>query len=68
MKAIAVEFTSARSRWVPPEQAVVDRPHGSRLKTDFGRPETDLRQLSDGDQRTAPFWTWFIENPRRWVC
>jgi hypothetical protein len=39
------------------------------------KPETSKRQLSqtralaapanpDDDTRTAPFWTWFIENPR----
>jgi hypothetical protein len=27
--------------------------------------KASLPQISEPDQTTPPFWTWFIENPRR---
>jgi hypothetical protein len=66
MKTIVVELTPVWSGWASPEKAAAARPNGSsRLKTDSARPQADLPQLSDGDHGTPPFWTWFIENPRR---
>jgi hypothetical protein len=65
MKAIVVEFTPVWSGWAPAEKMAVGRPDGtSRLKIDSDRPKTDLPQFSYGGE-TPPFWTWFIENPRR---
>ena len=66
MKAIVAEFAPVWSGWASPEKAAVVRPNGSaRLKTDSDGPKADIPQLSDGDHGTPPFWTWFIENPRR---
>jgi hypothetical protein len=66
MKAIVVEFTPVWSGWTSPEKAGAgSSADSSRLKTDSARPQAGLPQLSDGDHGTPPFWTWFIENPRR---
>jgi hypothetical protein len=66
MKAIVVEFTPVWSGWASPETAAAGRSDGSsRLKTDSARPQVELAQVSDGDHGTPPYWTWFIENPRR---
>jgi hypothetical protein len=65
MKAIVAGFTPALSGWTS-EKAVALLPIGSsRAKTDSDRPKANLPRHSDGDHGTAPFWTWFIENPRR---
>lgn len=61
MKAFVAEFMPVWSSWVSPEKAAGERRNG---KTDSNIPKADLPQLSDGDHGTAPFWTWFIENPR----
>ena len=66
MKAIVAEFAPVSSGWASPEKATARRLDGSsQLKTDSERPKADIPQLSDGDHGTPPFWTWFIENPRR---
>jgi hypothetical protein len=66
MKAIVVEFTPVWSGWASPETAAAARLNdSSRLKTDSDRPTAGVPQFSDGDHGTPPFWTWFIENPRR---
>jgi hypothetical protein len=66
MNAIVAGFTPVFSGWTSPEKAVAGLPDGSsQSKTDSDRPEADPPKLSDGDHGTPPFWTWFIENPRR---
>jgi hypothetical protein len=36
-------------------------PRSANLEKTRGR----LSQFTDWNQKTPPFWTWFIENPRR---
>jgi hypothetical protein len=66
MKSNVAEFSPVWSGWALPEKTADARPNGSsRLKPDSERPETNLPGHSDGNHGTPPFWTWFIENPRR---
>lgn len=66
MKAMVVVFSPACNGQEPSEQPIVSRQNGAaKLEVASDRLETDLPRLSDGDQTTPPFWTWFIENPRR---
>jgi hypothetical protein len=66
MNAIVVELMPGSSGWTSPKKVLPGLSDAtSRSKTDSDRPKADLPQLSDGDHGTPPFWTWFIENPRR---
>jgi len=66
MKANVVEFSAFFGGWATPEKSAAARLAGiSRSKPDSDRPEADLLEHAGGDHGPAPFWTWFIENPRR---
>lgn len=66
MKAIAVEFTPVWGGWAPPEKVPTAGPNGNaRMKAGSDTPNPNVPQFSDGDYGTPPFWTWFVENPRR---
>jgi len=57
MKAIVVVFA--------PTREAIKLFHGlkRRAKPSFRKANCSL-ELSERDQFTSPFWTWFIENPR----
>jgi len=65
MKAVVIIFIRPRERLLLPEQ-----PFGGRLETWQGNiswqaANAGLKETSRRDEMTLPFWTWFIENPRR---
>jgi len=65
MKAIVIVFMPARNGATAPEQSLAVR--GTGLSLAQARSEvapSNFPQLPDSDQAPAPFWTWFIENPR----
>ena len=59
MNAIVFVLMPTRDNEPPAEQAAA-RPAIDRLPPAASSPERPER-----DQTTPPFWTWFIENPRR---
>jgi hypothetical protein len=60
MNAIVVVFMPARDGQPPSEQTAA-RPVVDLLPASPSFPATP-----EPDQGTQPFWTWFIENPRRY--
>jgi hypothetical protein len=66
MKAMVVVFSPACNGQEPSEQSIASRHNGAaKLEVASDRPKTDLSRLPNDDQKTPPFWTWFLENPRR---
>ena len=67
MNATVIVFMPGRDSQSLTEQAsvlpVVDTLPPQSAESD--NTGADLRQTSSRDQATPPFWTWFIENPRR---
>jgi|GEM_PF-2055820 len=68
MDAIVIVFIPPRDSRLLPEQALGVR----HLETWQGNiswqsAKVDLRKTSSRDDEAPPFWTWFIENPRRSV-
>ena len=65
MNAIVIVFIPSRDAQSLTEQTA--RPRVIDLlpqSIDSDQPKTVLHQISDRDQTTPPFWTWFVENPR----
>jgi hypothetical protein len=65
MKAIAVVFIPARNGHVSPEAALGLAPSGPLEQRPVVNGGNNGVQPLLRDQRPPPFWTWFIENPRR---
>ena len=65
MKAIVIVFMPPRNGQVPSEALVSAAPdRSSKPRPNSADANANRPQLSNGDQTTAPFWTWFVENPR----
>ena len=65
MKAIVIVFVPGQNGAEVPEQSLAVR--SADISSALGRSEiapTNFSQLPDRNQSPAPFWTWFIENPR----
>jgi hypothetical protein len=65
MKAIVIVFMPSRYGQVSSEQTTSRDNRAGGLEVVSYGPKTDLPRLSKSDQTTPPFWTWFVENPRR---
>jgi hypothetical protein len=66
MKAIVIVFMPPRDGEISPAQKTAMQ-HGtaSRSPIDLDRGSKAFPPLTTPDRTPAPFWTWFIENPRR---
>jgi hypothetical protein len=65
MKAIVIVFIRPRER-----PLLLEQPLGGHLETGQENSSRQsesagLNETSRRDEMTLPFWTWFIENPRR---
>jgi hypothetical protein len=66
MKAILIVFMPGQNGQAVVEQSLALRSTGiSQLPIDLNHAQNRFRQLQQSEERTAPFWTWFIENPRQ---
>jgi hypothetical protein len=67
MNAIVIVFTPGHDAQPVTEQVTAARMVGPLPPpaTDSDNTRADRRQTSNRDQTPPPFWTWFIENPRR---
>jgi hypothetical protein len=65
MKAIVIVFTLAMNGQGSSE-ALVPAALETMSKRQPKSPAANANraQLSNGERTTAPFWTWFVENPR----
>jgi hypothetical protein len=59
MNAIVIVFMPARDSQPLPEQTA------ARSVADLLPASASFAASPELDQHTPPFWTWFIENPRR---
>jgi hypothetical protein len=65
MKAIVIVFMPARNGATAPEQSLaVGRDRVSLTQARSEVAPSSFPRLPETDQTPAPFWTWFIENPR----
>jgi hypothetical protein len=66
MKAIVIVVMPPPDGEMSPAQttAMQDRT-AARSPSDFDRGARGFSRLTIPDRTPAPFWTWFIENPRR---
>ena len=65
MKAIVIVFMPSRYGQVSSEQTASRDTSSGALQVVSDEPKTELARLSNSDQTIPPFWTWFVENPRR---
>jgi hypothetical protein len=66
MKAIVIVFMPARDGEISPTQTTaMQDSSASRLPIDLDQGPKAFPRLTIPDTTPAPFWTWFIENPRR---
>jgi hypothetical protein len=65
MNAILIVLVPARDGQSLTEQAGAARGLDLWRSVDQDNGNADGRKASSRKQTTPPFWTWFIENPRR---
>jgi len=66
MKAIVVVFMPNPNGEASPDQTLVAQERRASSATVVSDPGTRaISRLAIADKAPAPFWTWFIENPRR---
>jgi hypothetical protein len=66
MKAIVVVFVPNKNGEASPDKTLVAQGRSASLaRVVSGRDPRAVSRLTIADKTPAPFWTWFIENPRR---
>jgi hypothetical protein len=65
MKAIVVVFVSNQNGEAAPDKTLIAQErNASPAPLVFGGGAKIVSRLAIADKTPAPFWTWFVENPR----